>query len=437
MNILKPAVALTLSLGLLASCGQADEPAAEEAPAIEAPAIEEAAEAPAEAVDAHHLTFSEAQDAYVEAYLAQVTEGPFDMERIVTEQSGLTHEEMSTVFAHPSLGMRGLEVMVDFMKPEGSMYFDAIFGANYGQHDIRNWLVPTMVESSYLQFRPTGPTIFMDDGKGGTTIDEWVMVAAIGGEDIFLGNGISVRRFRDGWITDSIDVYDAAISRNPPPADAAAMMAEMGGAEAAAEAPALPPYPEMNFQPIEAEAPHPISEAGQAWMDARLTIHAAGADPVNTTPSGLTNDELHDLHNDPVAGMDFNLIADMMHPTESVYIDPIFGRFEGQDAIRAWYTDIMGKVGNIQFEPIAKTVWNGETSLQMWRQMAVLPNGDKVEMTWGFSVRKFKDGWMVYAADYFDTFPLQKPEVQAAAAQIGSSITLEDIMRYRSPAPSE
>ena len=426
----KIATAMTLgmvTLGLLSGCGQPTEtpvePVEEPKTAVDAvvePAAEEAS------------AFTPAQDAYVAAYLAETAGQEMSMDRVVTEPSGLTHEEMSTVFAHPSLGMRGLEVMVDMIKPEGSMYFDAIFGPNYGQHNVRNWLVPTMVENSFLEFRPTGPGSFMEDGEGGTSIDEWVMVANMGDTEINMGNGISVRRFRDGWMVDAIDVYDTAPSRMPPPP-----MPEGAPANDMPPPPALPPYPVMNFPSIEAEAPHPISDAGQAWMDARLVVHASGADPVNTTASGLTNDEMHDLHNDPVAGMDFNLVADMMHPTDSVYVDPIFGRFEGQDAIRAWYTDIMGKVGNIQFEPIAKTVWDGNTSLQMWRQLAVLPSGEKVEMTWGFSVRKFKDGWMVYAADYFDTASLQNPAVQAASTEIGSSITLEDIMRYRAPQPAQ
>ncbi|MEE8306779.1 MAG: nuclear transport factor 2 family protein [Gammaproteobacteria bacterium] len=428
MNNLRPILALTLSLGLLASCGQADEPTAD-APVSEAPA-----EAAGEANGGHQLTFSEAQDAYVAAYLAQATDAPFDMERLITEPSGMSHEEMSTVFAHPELGMRGLEVMVDMMQPEGSMYFDAIFGANYGQHDIRNWLVPTMVESAYLQFKPTGPAIFMDDGEGGTTIDEWVMVAAIGGEDIYLGNGISVRRFRDGWITDSIDVYDAAISRNPPPADAAAMMAEMGGADAAAAAPALPPYPEMNFQQIEAEAQPPLSDAAEAWIAERMAEHESGGDPETTVSTGLSNDDLYQVHNALGATLNYDLLADIMHPTEAVYIDPLFGRFEGQAAIRSWFDDVIPQVGNIVFETIAKPIWNGETSLHMFRQMAVQPDGTRVEMFWGFSVRRFKDGWLVYAADYYDTTKMSTPEGQAAYAAAGWTISQDDVMKYRVPA---
>lgn len=202
------------------------------------------------------------QQAYVAAYLSTVDTKRLDFDRLVTERSGLTHEEMHNIFAHPDLGGRGLEVLVDSMKPEGSMYFDAIFGPNYGQRDIRHWLLPTMLENSFLQFRPTGPSIFMDDGEGGTSMDEWVMVAAMEDEEIFLGNGISVRRFRDGWMVDAIDVYDSAISRTPPPPE----MVDPN----APPPPELPPYPVMNFKAV-AEPPWaPISDAARpGWRSAK------------------------------------------------------------------------------------------------------------------------------------------------------------------------
>lgn len=415
-----------LALALLAGCGEAEQ-AADPAPQNEAPA----AEAPAaeDAAHGHALTFTDAQEAYVANYMAQVTEGPFDMERMITEPSGLSHEEMASVFAHPKLGFRGLEVMVDVMKPEGSMYFDAIFGANYGQHDIRNWLVPTMAESSFLQFRPTGPAVFMDDGEGGTTIDEWIMVADFGEQEIYMGHGISVRRFRDGWMIDSMDVYDANLSRNPPPADAMAMMEAIG--PAAAEMPPLPPYPVMNFQPVELAEEPPLTEAAQSWIAERKAARAAGGTST-TTPTGLSNDELYSVHNAHVSAAEhYSLIADMMHPTDSVYIDPMFGEIKGQDNIRAWLDDVMPKMGNMLFEPIAQRVWNGETSLQMFRQMAVQPDGSKTEVTWGFAVRKYKDGWLVYAADYYDVTPLTLPEIGAAAAAAGWTLTEADIMKYR------
>ena len=120
-----------------------------------------------------------------------------------------------------------------------------------------------------------------------------------------------------------------------------------------------------------------------------------------------------------------------MHPTDSVYIDPIFGRFEGQQAIRGWLNDVMNKMGAIDFDPISPVYWNGSTSLQLWKQVAVQPDGQRIEMSWGASVRRFSDGWLTYCADYFDAFSMQNPAVQAAGQAAGSTITLEDILRYR------
>ena len=121
----------------------------------------------------------------------------------------------------------------------------------------------------------------------------------------------------------------------------------------------------------------------------------------------------------------------MMHPTESVYIDSLFGRLEGQAAIRTWLIDIMAKVGNIAFEPIADSLWDGNTSVQLWKQVAVLDDGSKVEMTWGASVRRYRDGWIVWAADYFDAFAMIRPQVVEAGAAIGATVSEADVQRYR------
>lgn len=367
--------------------------------------------------------FSKEQNAFVATYLAQVSGEEMDLNRCITEPSGLSHEDISTVIAHPDLGGRGLEVLCDLVQPEGSMYFDAIFGANYGQRAVRNWLLPTMQESSFLEFRPAGEGVFIDDGEGGTSVDEWAMFAVLGDNEINMGDGISVRRYRDGWISEAIDVYDTTPSRTPPPPEALAMLPDMP------EASPLPAYPVMEFDAVDV-VHSSLSQNASDWVEMRRAAHASGQGDANHT-STLSNEDLHDLHNDQAVGMDPQLVADMMHPTNSIYIDPIFGRFEGQDAIRAWYTDVMGKMGTLGFESLAPIVWDGTTSLQMWRQYAPGENGERVNMMWGFSLRRFSDGWITYAADYFDTAGLADPAVQAAGIASGSTITAEDIMRYR------
>ena len=371
-------------------------------------------------------TFSPQQEKFVAAYMADREGEPLELDRVVGTPSGLAPEQMMTVLAHPGLKDRGLEVMADFMHPEKSMYFDAIFGANYGQQAIRSWLIPTMAEIAFIEFVPQQPSAVFETNTGAALIDEWKMVATLGDVQMPLADGISVRRFKDGWMTSVADVYDTMSSRTPPPAD-------MVLPEGMPEPGPLPDYPEMNWPIVDRGASAPLTEAASAWVESRQRARAGNEEPATLEQaSGLSNEELHAIHNHPTLGLDYNLVADLLHPTDSIYIDPIFGRFEGQQAIRSWMTDIMGKMGAIVFEPISEILWNGSTSVQMWKQVAELPAGDKVEMSWGVSVRRFENGWLVYCADYFDSFSLQKPEVQAAGQAAGSTITLEDILRYRS-----
>ncbi len=368
--------------------------------------------------------FNTAQDNFVKQYMAERKGLEIELERLVTEPSGLSPSEMMETLAHPGLEDRALEVMADFVRPENSMYFDAIFGANYGQKDIRGWLIPTMAEIAFIEFVPQQETVMFETANGSAMIDEWQMVATFGDMKIPLAPGISIRRFEDGWMTWVADVYDTVSSRTPPPPGTPLP-------EGMPEPGPLPDYPEMNWPTVDLGEPTPLSAAATAWADSRIEAHGeSGAGQVDTV-SGLSNDDLHALHNHPVLGHNFDLIADMLHPTDSVYIDPIFGRFEGQQDIREWLTDIMGKMGNIAFEPISEILWNGSTSVQMWKQVAVLPDDSKVEMSWGASVRRFENGWLTYCADYFDAFSMQKPEVQAAGQAAGSTITMDDILKYR------
>jgi hypothetical protein len=369
--------------------------------------------------------FTQSQESFVANYMGQRRGQSMPLDRLVSEPSGLEPEEMMGVLAHPGLEDRALEVMADFMRPEESMYFDAIFGANYGQQAIRGWLLPTMAEISFIEFVPQQPSEVFRTESGTAMIDEWQMVAKLDGAEIPLAPGISVRRFEEGWMTWVADIYDTVSSRTPPPEDVVLP-------EGMPEPGPLPDYPVMNWPTVDLGDPEPLSPAATAWARERVALHRSGtAAPVHRDPSGLTATELHALHNHPDYSWNFDLIADMLHPDRSVYNDPVFGRFEGQQAIREWLLDIMPKIGNVVFEPFADILWNGSTSVQLWKQMARPADGDPVEMTWGASVRRFEDGWLTYCADYFDAFALQRPEVIAAAEAAGSTLTLEDIVRYR------
>jgi hypothetical protein len=318
---------------------------------------------------------------YVAAYVARPGAADGDLDRLVTEPSGLDAAGMLAALADPWFTEPGrqpfaLQMMSDLMAPTGSIYYDAIYGAFDGQVAVRNWLIPTMASIDFIEFVPTAPHALLDDGLGGTSVDEWQMWAVFGEDRMPLPRGVSVRRYRDGWITWACDVYDTGPFRLPPPP----------GVEAAE----LPDWP-------------------------RTVWHR---DP--------------DVAESVAADVDFAADAEQFHPTDSVYHDPIFGEIRGREAIRAWLTDIMGKVGDMVFEPLGPMLDDGTTSVQEWQQMAVGPDGERTFMTRGTSVRRRgPDGLYRYAADYFDTASLLDPAVQAAALAAGSTITADDIARYR------
>ncbi len=316
-------------------------------------------------------------DEFVKEYVALMTGKTADLNRFVAEASGLDPEGMLAALSHPDLGRLGIQLMADFMAPTGSLYFDAIYGAFYGQREIRQWLVPTMAEIEFIDFVPTEKPVIFDEEDGVSTVDEWQMFANLGDEKIPLSRGVSVRRYRDGWITWACDVYDTGSFRQPPPV------------ESGLEPAPLPPFPTVEW-------------------------------PINMqTASTLVRET------------DFEADARTFHITDSVYHDPIFGEFHGREAIRDWLCDIMPRVGDVEFAPIGPRLDNGSVMVQEWVQMAIQPDGARVPITRGTSVRRSVDGWVVYAADYLDTAPLSDPAVQAASLAAGSSITTDDILRYR------
>nr|MCU0261379.1 nuclear transport factor 2 family protein [Ilumatobacteraceae bacterium] len=213
-----------------------------------------------------------------------------------------------------------------------------------------------------------------------------------------------------GWITWNADVYDTGAFRVPPPEGA--------------EAPPLPPPPSVEWVTQAATEPA-LSDAALTWLAERAD-RPAGAHP------GLSHDDLHAIVHHPVHGADVDVTAALLHP-EAVYLDPLFGDFTGRDAIHAWLADVMPKVGRVRFDTIGPTLFNGSCSAVEWVQMGVSADGDALPMMRGTSVRRFVDGWITYAADYFDTAVLADPAVAIAGRAAGSTLGPDDIARYRSP----
>lgn len=359
--------------------------------------------------------------AHLDGYAAETAGQPVDPERFVGVPSGLDHRDIHSVINDRSLAERFFEVHCDFLDPDRSRYQDPIFGSFTGQRAIRAWLVRAMGDVAAVSFDAVFPAEFLDDGAGGTSIDEWQLTTFDGASWVPVTHGVSIRRYRDGWITDAIDYFDT-------------MPVRMGAAAAAAAGgPAMdlppPPHHALLGDPAWDDLGD-LPENASTWLAARAKACDAGTwEPPAAT--GLSDEDLFHLLFDRRAGRDFDLICDLMHPTASVYIDPVFGHFDGREAIRAWLLDIMGKTGTIEFEALSPAVLDGSVAFQEFRQVAVKPDGTRFEMTRGASVRRFHEGFIVHAADYFDVAPFLDPAVQAASTAAGSTISEADILKYR------
>lgn len=286
---------------------------------------------------------------FITSYLAEMSGQSVDLERLVSSSSGLTGEQMIEAISHPDVGKLGIPLMADFMAPEGSLYYDAIFGAFRGQLAIRQWLVPAMAEIEFIDFVPTAESVWFDDGHGGSSLDEWQMVMNLDGETIPLSRGVSVRRYRDGWISWACDVYDTAPFRQPPPP-------EMAGPPP----PPLPPPPNVE------------------WVTDATAIPATLEDPRRS--------------------------AGPFHATDSVYHDPVAGEVRGEPAIREWLAGVSTSPAVDVFEPLGPLLSDGVTSVQEWKRTFVPGDGSGFALR-GTSVRRVVNGLVMYAADYYDTTP--------------------------------
>ena len=193
-----------------------------------------------------------------------------------------------------------LQMMCDFMAPEGSIYYDAIYGAFEGQRAIRNWLIPTMAKIDFIEFVPTAPPALFDDGSGQTSLDE-------------VGD-------------------DRCLRRGPHAALARRQRAAVPG--------------RVDHLGVRCTTPGP-SESHRP-PDTEINVDA---EPIPDWPRTLWQRDTESPETS-AASIDFAALGDTFHPTDSVYHDPIFGEIHGRDAIGAWLADMSDRAGNIVYEPL-------------------------------------------------------------------------------------
>jgi hypothetical protein len=103
---------------------------------------------------------------------------------------------------------------------------------------------------------------------------------------------------------------------------------------------------------------------------------------------------------------DASELCAQFHPTESLYIDPVHGEFKGRDAIAAWLPQHIAGLKDIVREAVGPALNNGSTAVQEWQHVLVQPNGERIFLTRGTSVRRNDGQFITYAADYYDAASL-------------------------------
>lgn len=320
---------------------------------------------------------------FVEDYLGQSSQAVNDLGRLITKPCGLDAHGMIATISDSRLGRFGIPMMADFMAPDESVYYDAIFGAYHGQLSIRGWLVPAMAEIEFIDFVPTAEPVVFEDGLGGTSLDEWEMVASIGDDKIPLAPGVSVRRYRDGFITWACDVYDTNAFRQPPPPDSGI------------EATPIPPWPRVDWSSALTPSDSRPSDRASAWIKGRPWAEGHA--------SGLTDRDLHEILTDPTTADDVGLLLDLLHPDQATYYSPSCGRQVGRGTIREVVAGNSQVVGGDR-QPLGPALFDGTVSVQEWQRECLCSDATTVVIR-GTSVRRLRDGWITYAADYFDTAP--------------------------------
>lgn len=311
---------------------------------------------------------------WMTSFLERVATG-LDINRMTTAPSRLSAESIVRVLGDPQLGSHAVEALSDLMHPTGSMYYDAVFGAFHGQVAIRNWLVPTMKENSFIEFVPTASTEVFARDRGTSSIDEWQMWAHVGAERLPLSRGVSTRHYDADWITWNADVYDTGPMRRrliDPDGDAAP----------------LPDPPRAAWESDPMVGPDP-SPALQAWLERPPERRGR-----------LDHADIHTIMTTPELGLDPDIVGPLWHETESRLYEPT-ADFAGGEAIRAHLNAVRDSRVATTLERIGPAMFNGHCTAFEW--VAHVPDEGSVRSVRGTSVCRYADGWIIHAADYYDT----------------------------------
>lgn len=98
--------------------------------------------------------------------------------------------------------------------------------------------------------------------------------------------------------------------------------------------------------------------------------------------------------------------CELFHAENSAYIDPVFGKFEGQAAIQRWLVEMMGRAGRWKLRNIGSRFFDGHIAAgESALSIPIGPSNFELPFAW---IQRYEDGYIVYRRDYYDTHELRK-----------------------------
>ena len=120
---------------------------------------------------------------------------------------------------------------------------------------------------------------------------------------------------------------------------------------------------------------------------------------------GRTNEEVHRLSAE-FAPRNVAAWCDLFHPVRSRYIDPVFGEYNGREAIRNWLVEVMGRAGEWRSRGAGTRFFDGSVAAGE-AELTIDLGGSRFVLPFAW-IQKYDDGWIVYRRDYYDTYELRQ-----------------------------
>ncbi len=119
-----------------------------------------------------------------------------------------------------------------------------------------------------------------------------------------------------------------------------------------------------------------------------------------------SNQDVDRLSEEVFAARDVQAWCRLFHPTDSVYIDPVFGEFRTRDQISRWLVRAMRRAGQWSSTRAGARYFDGNIAFGESVLTVDVSGGEKLPIPFCW-VQRYQNGWIVYRRDYYDSTRLR------------------------------